>query len=1097
MRCEADQKHGRMHRRLFLNAWALALVASFTWPLTAPASTTTEKFDDRADGTVLTTQIPGVSFAPGGTVYQPVHETESPPRALRANGPVVCGSAGQATGAQLRMDFSPAIRHAELRTGMDNQYPGELGVTSRLVGYRANNTVARSSGDAGFDSAGPIKTALAIPDGPADIAYAVLYVGCSPAFAGSGPRQAIIDNLSVTNDVSEPPPSATPAPPTVIIDSPTAGQTFSRDVEINISGRVQAPGGADAVCAAANTMTVPSRCDGRVNPDGTFTGLRVSGLRRGQDREGENTITVFARDRYQQLGQASVLVKVDPNFRLENIRVVGMEVTQAIQPEDLLLGPRPGDQARVIDYNGVQLAEDKTTIVRVWANAGNLRPPATSFPGVLPLLRVFRNGRELRPFSPLLPLGGRKNLPLGPTQVSADMRADQRGPFTFWLPPEVTRGRIELRAEVNAVPPFARECPNCVADDKLTLRGVAFRPMRGYLIAPLEIFYTRDGIERRPLADPRRVFDSVRRIYPTELLVPPDYAARLDANSFANVPSDHNTKAFDLVGSWERDNAPAGDAAGISSGLVNGLSQRKFFCCNPPRSKFFVSVEQGLPLSSTAHELIHLVAPHASRACGGGDDGQSGEDWPGDQRGYLQGVGIDTTPIAGQPGVFGLIVPGRSPTANDSNDADPGQYFDVMSYCLAHRQPLGWISPRNWNRLVDTFATGGARDLTQANQRAAASAVRRGPSFFVNAEVYPGRSPEIQSVSRVDAAQDSVTSDFHFVVRNSAGAVLSDTGVPAGVAHTPTQAGIITLQAAVPAGPDAALIEVVQGGTVIARRAASPNLPTVKLLAPVNRATARSNRDLQVTWRAADRDGGQLLSRVEYSSNDGRAWRTLTLGVTGQSARIPGRRLTASRRARIRVTVSDGFNETQAVSPRFVAEGGKPQVSIVLPRAGQALRADTNLVLEGAAFDEVGGLLANNRLRWLDGRRLLGRGRRVSVYGLRPGSRRLRLEARNAQGRVGSQTVSVRVLRVAPTFIAPRIPTRLSRTARSLTVLIAASLASKLTVSGAGVRRRVADVDRRPRRIRVAVTPGRRALKLRFELRSGRARSTLLAEVAR
>src|SRR5215831_18061281 len=52
-------------------------------------------------------------------------------------------------------------------------------------------------------------------------------------------------------------------------------------------------------------------------------------------------------------------------------------------------------------------------------------------------------------------------------------------------------------------------------------------------------------------------------------------------------------------------------------------------------------VESTVPRKSVAHELAHgWGRPHASTACKGGDNGQVGEDWPPDQRGYIQGIGV-------------------------------------------------------------------------------------------------------------------------------------------------------------------------------------------------------------------------------------------------------------------------------------------------------------------------------------------------------------------------------------------------------------------------------------------------------------------------
>ena len=142
-------------------------------------------------------------------------------------------------------------------------------------------------------------------------------------------------------------------------------------------------------------------------------------------------------------------------------------------------------------------------------------------------------------------------------------------------------------------------------------------------------------------------------------------------------------------------------------------------------------------------------------------------------------------------------------------------------------------------------------------------------------------------------------------------------------------------------------------------------------------------------WSASDPDGGKLNATVDYSA-DGRSWRTVFDGPSSGRARVPGRRLAGSRRARVRVNVSDGFNEATAVSRVFRVDGSKPTVRILRPHRRESLQAGVRTSLSGAALDDRFLALSGRSLTWFAGRRRLGRGERIRAK-LRAGRVTLRL----------------------------------------------------------------------------------------------------------
>jgi hypothetical protein len=108
------------------------------------------------------------------------------------------------------------------------------------------------------------------------------------------------------------------------------------------------------------------------------------------------------------------------------------------------------------------------------------------------------------------------------------------------------------------------------------------------------------------------------------------------------------------------------------------------------------------------------------------------------------------------------------------------------------------------------------------------------------------------------------------------------------------------------------------------------------------------------------------------------------------------------------------------------------------------------------------------------------------------GARSVRLVARDRGGRTGSATVGVKVQATTPLFLRLSVPRRLSRRARTLTLVVAATEPATLRL---GTQRR--SVGRRAQHISVHVRPGRGTLRLRFVLAAGGRSSTQYVAVPR
>ncbi len=231
---------------------------------------------------------------------------------------------------------------------------------------------------------------------------------------------------------------------------------------------------------------------------------------------------------------------------------------------------------------------------------------------------------------------------------------------------------------------------------------------------------------------------------------------------------------------------------------------------------------------------------------------------------------------------------------------------------------------------------------------------------------------------------------------------------------------------------------------------------------------------------------------VEIVRDGGHRWRPVFMGRNTGRAVLPRAYLAFSRRARIRIVVNDGFRATTAVSGMFRAVGAPPTVAISNPRPRTRIAADAALYLSGTAYDDSGRALAGERLRWLAGKRVLGSGRTLTVLGLPAGALRLRLEARDGLGRVGSASVALTVRPVKPRFIGLRVPPRVSRGARKVVLRVSSTVPALLRVGSLR-----ASVDRRVRRLSVPIRPGRKAIVLRLRLSAGGKTSAVTVRIRR
>jgi len=783
-------------------------------------------------------------------------------------------------------------------------------------------------------------------------------------------------------------------------------------------------------------------------------------------------------------------------------------------------------------YQGVPLVAGKQTVVRVFAalRAGATKSKFTA------TLTAWRKNEQLGPIAPITP--ARKLADDPDLHVTMDDRGGDERAITFVLPPSWTTGaplrlQADLKVAGSAASKAPKECPTpvCAADNQFNLTDVLFTDPEGLRVGLVRIYHASEHKEpgfgpgsdaefgvtsplpKGPMPQtswpaPADVMDVSAALFPLpdgELVFAPKYMAALDFTDIAagsesseEKRSHARSRLQNLIDEgrlcWEF--CPA-QIIGITGRTLShngsGVSSGNFFETVPASISFYGNQ------MTVAHELLHgwdLKHSHGDRCLGDTED-QEGEAIDANGWGFTNGDKLDPR---------GWL-PGRAPSKpfitkspSFGTLAFSSDLYDVMSYCASSAKE-SWIAPEMWRRAL---ARRQKRTGPSSSLRTAAAAATPAASASPGGHLglgFPaaGRAAQAGGVLLAIYATDdggvmkglSVArrteprlrapgpSAYRVEVLDARGAVL--TTAPLAASELSDDTGV-ALSGEVLAPSAATGLRVLRDGVEIGRRQASPSPPQVRLRRS-RRSTVVRGGSLRISWAARDADGPAPLATVYFSADGGRSWRTVAQ-TTRSSVTVDRGRLAPSRRARVRVSVSDGFHEAAVLSKPFRVEGVAPAASILFPRRGGRATAGAPLYLAGSATADGGKDLAGGALRWYVGRRLIGRGKRVAATGLPPGRAVLRLVARDARGRTAEVRRTVSVGAGEPDLTVLKAPKRLSRKARSVVLRVASSFPVTLRVGATRVR-----VTPKLSSVRIRIRPGRRALRLRLLVSSGKQRA--------
>jgi hypothetical protein len=808
-------------------------------------------------------------------------------------------------------------------------------------------------------------------------------------------------------------------------------------------------------------------------------------------------------------------VKRAPPAEKVDAQITDVEITQGVQP-DVAHTVTDGTGARTRAYGAhegeageVPLLVDRKTVVRVYADLRS--GPPGGIANVPATLEAVNGGRH---FGPIEPDASPSTLRLETSTLLESERKSPAGAYTFTIPDEWVHGAgtLDFIARVN---PAGIDCDAaCQARSTFRLTGVTFNYVRLATVWPVAL--TVNGVyptlsDGTVLTSPDAIYDVPRLLTPYNLEIR-GWMGQIEVGDIVRATKVSydicflgiqlgitcRTKTVTITAGDKDSRSLLQDMifkrlaqlghvseATLRMGLMSdarptilaGATRGTFFSLSPLPQRSpdppLVYAVVTRPYTSVAHELQHALGrPHASFCGGGGDNDQVAEKWP-DEQGSLQGIGLDTRAgSGGGRGPYKIVYQGVS--------GYPTTMFDIMSYCAG--EDSSWISPLGWNEVVH-FHTG----VVHSTRRPASSAATRflhvdGVELLDGTLAITGVSPTTSSTGSAPAS-----SPYRLEARDSHHRIL--VSVPAGVTFAPDGGGtFISGEVRAPAGTAEVVLR--KGTKAAARVRGSAHSPRVRLLAP--RPGIRvTGRGLDVRWRASDPDGGTLTTTVDYSTDGGRNWRTLSVGPTRGTVTVPIELLEGSSNARVRVRVDDGFNEGVAVSGRIAVVAPPPQVRIIDPSSGLRVRADAPLYLRGTAIGGGGLLLQGSKVKWFDGKRLLGTGTTLSVTGLSPGRHTIQLVA-GERGSTGTATVNVTVIAVKPAFLRLDAPARVASTARSVKLKVASSVGATLTVAGQSF-----PVSPTARTVSVRIPRGDGAVKLTLTLRAGPLSTTHVLEIPR
>ena len=731
------------------------------------------------------------------------------------------------------------------------------------------------------------------------------------------------------------------------------------------SGGTGGQGGSSARAGYANGTTIA----------GTFLELPGSAVNGGLK---DSNPTTGLTNNSRNSGPVPVLGRY---IFTSSVELLGFEVTQAVQD----LG------------NNVPLVAGKRTFIRAY-----IKPTAAA------------SGATMSAFLTGTNSGGVTNGRLSPSNPGGTVRVLdnlQRSvlldSFYFELPPDwIKAGTLQFRIESPDASIICHE-PDSVPDCSTT---VTFRRMQKLSINLIGVTWTdASGVVHTPtLGDSLQAFRELQARLPMYEFEAETSTTTITDNPCTAALGDilakiNNLRTQDIANGKAAKRYYMGLMPDQSSCGPNFRKNGIAYC--PGRASLIFTMRNGImDGNSRAHELEHNTGiKHTASG--------AGELFPAAD--YLPADGRISTGRAeyGANTAYGFDI------NNSNSNRDGARIFLPSTYDSMSYQRPRWISVFNYNKLFTTIGVvppGGIPEIPDP------AAVMVAQSVTVSGNISP--PPEVgtldplfvKNTNGVITLPDPGSYEIRF--ENAAGQLLATYSFDP-LVDADGDSGKFAL--VLPWNPDARRIRLLHNSQELVSRQATTNTPTVTVTSP-NGGETLNGPTATFTWTAADADGNALTYVVDYSSDAGTTWNTLTSGVTTTSYTADVTKLRASNQALVRVSASDGFNSAQDQSNAvFTVSEHAPEVSISTPLNNDLYVGDQMIILDGMGLDIEDGILDGSRLSWssnLNGPLGTGNSLAINASTLLEGTHTITLTASDSTSRTGTATISIRVFRNRPVF---------------------------------------------------------------------------------
>lgn len=374
---------------------------------------------------------------------------------------------------------------------------------------------------------------------------------------------------------------------------------------------------------------------------------------------------------------------------------------------------------------------------------------------------------------------------------------------------------------------------------------------------------------------------------------------------------------------------------------------------------------------------------------------------------------------------------------NNGAIANPNDAHDFMSYCGPR-----WISLYTYNYLINI--AGLSPQVIPSGSGAAAPRMiaETGRSFEHDEQsimplihilgiIDTAGQVEVVSVARIDTRYlpaNGRQTGYVAQLLDANGAVIAEDIVYGYVSEGGAHRGCgchdgkpgsegpqpVSFKAMLPDTAPGAILRIVKNGKVVWERRGAATPPVIRDA----RAVLNKDGDLELSWtveaggeapppeaRASD---DQFEIWVRWTSDDGKTWHALTVGLHGRSATIGAEQL-PSGRVSFELLANDGFYTARSVTDPLALPAKPPAVAILFPGADARVYPDRLLHLSGSVSSFAGTPIDPDAAEWFIDDESVGKGLDLWIDNPGVGRHTVRLQASEGND-TGTATSEIEVL---------------------------------------------------------------------------------------